>query len=379
MIFESLIRDDGWLTIECAKAMIKKGSQIYIADELYWEKEIQSAISGGWMRPLDTPPAKTRKEENLGVRPLKNMRPHKITLDCIQDYAEKDEYIMVPEEKMGHSEVIWALRHGWLSDESGKSASFPMPGNLSPAEQEIIAARANRAPRQLRQTPATPQRQPEVQAPRPISAFDDVQISDTEEPNPLLEPSELEGDNGVIKARRVGMAEESRSSRDLFAPSQVIVPKDTPLTSGGMYEEEAPRQRRWEPQEGQESRLHDPEANVAAPRRQPRAQPQAPNIRQIGTPLNPASAHDIVTASRQLAQGTVMPSMEPVSGADLLGDVAPATEVPSNGVAPLPMFDIGTLSPKGKPKAPKPSEVPPPEKVEDQAFGFADIFGSSEE
>lgn len=124
MILESLIKDESVLTLDCAKARLRKGSIVDIADEYYDTAEVANAIKLGFIKVVGDPPPKTLAEhpDEKKVR-LRNMWPNKLAFDSLRDsgnpYVDPGKFILIPMSKISHIEIQNAISSGMLEDVDG--------------------------------------------------------------------------------------------------------------------------------------------------------------------------------------------------------------------------------------------------------------------
>lgn len=185
MILESLIADESKLTLDCVKALLVQGTKISIADDMYWNPEIQAAIQQGKVRVVGEPPA----AESAPLKPvedfriLKNVSPYLIALDCIKNYATPNGgEVKVPVGMLKNIQVATAMKNGWLVDTSAPAETVEETPQFSEEEQKILAARS-------RKTVATaPADKAPIKA-KKISAHDDVEVGQDEEVNELFTES----------------------------------------------------------------------------------------------------------------------------------------------------------------------------------------------
>jgi hypothetical protein len=182
VILESLITDESKLTLDCVKALLVQGTKISIADEMYWNPEVQAAIKLGKVRVQGEPPAAetapTQAVEEFRI--LKNVSPYLIALDCIKDYATPNGgQVQVPVGMLKHLEVATAMKNGWLVDPNGpkEEAAPEAAPQLSEEEQKIVAARSRKTAKPTADAPIKAKK---------ISAHDDVEVSEEEEGNELF-------------------------------------------------------------------------------------------------------------------------------------------------------------------------------------------------
>jgi hypothetical protein len=127
VILESLIEDDRLITLDCAKATIRKGETIEIADEYYYDAEVQNAIKLGFVKLVgDPPPPPPEKDpEKKGVVELTNVSRTRLAFDCIQGSVGAGETIEVPIPMLVHKEIANALDWGYLENPDEPRAKQP--------------------------------------------------------------------------------------------------------------------------------------------------------------------------------------------------------------------------------------------------------------
>jgi len=125
MILKSLIQDESKLSLDCARATVKKGMIIELPDNLYTNKEIQTAIKIGMLILVGDPPkmvpeekANTAEEKKIKLRCNPKVLG-KVAFDCIKDGVSAGQVLWVPQSKMYHPEIQNALSSGILEDPSG--------------------------------------------------------------------------------------------------------------------------------------------------------------------------------------------------------------------------------------------------------------------
>jgi len=125
MILQSLIQDESKLSLDCARATVKKGMIIELPDNLYTNKEVQTAIKIGMLRLVGDPP-KVAPEEKANPAEEKKIKLRcnprvqgRIAFDCIKDGVSAGQILWVPQSKMYHPEIQNALSSGILEDPSG--------------------------------------------------------------------------------------------------------------------------------------------------------------------------------------------------------------------------------------------------------------------
>lgn len=116
VILESLIRDDTILTLDCARATIRQGVRVEIADEFYFEIEVQSAIKLGFIRLVGEPPVMENKAPADALKTFKNVHDTRIAFDCIKGSVGPGEFIKIPESVLEDPEIVRALGYGMLID-----------------------------------------------------------------------------------------------------------------------------------------------------------------------------------------------------------------------------------------------------------------------
>lgn len=117
MIIESLIKDGGAVTFDCAKATIRRGSRIEIDNMHYASPEIQNAIKMGLCAIVGEAPvlpaaAPAAAPERM-IR-FRNDFNTKLCFECIRDYADPGMIVRVPESKLEEAEIRNAIASGWL-------------------------------------------------------------------------------------------------------------------------------------------------------------------------------------------------------------------------------------------------------------------------
>lgn len=220
MLLKSLITNDSKMTIHIDDekkgfrytGTIAKGSEIEVPDEAYWYREVQDAIKLGFAELIGEAPPLPPAAEQAQFKTLKNIKPFKVTLDFIKNYAEPNGgCVEVPIELMGHAEVRSALKLGWLIDESAP----PVPVKEPAAEEKATTKKADG---------------PKAMKAKRVGAHDDVVIdtsADKAEPGSLFSES---------RVRVPGEAPEPKVAPkvdDMFSESKVRVPdaskpKDAP-------------------------------------------------------------------------------------------------------------------------------------------------------
>ena len=177
MILQSLITDASYLSLDCAKTKLTKGMIVELSDNLYWEKEIQNAISMKMIKLVGDPPTPrpVPKEEvpETKVKLVCNSRVMgTVAFDCIKDHVRAGQALWVPESKMSHPEIQNALDSGILIDPENKEERIPAavhnPASLNEvritddeATSSVPPARAtttsqSRARRRTRAAPTSP-------------------------------------------------------------------------------------------------------------------------------------------------------------------------------------------------------------------------------
>lgn len=142
MILQSLITDKSYVSFDCAKTKVTKGSVIEIADRFYWEKEIQNAIKLGLIKVVgDVPtnqPVPEQKKEEKKIKLLCNPRVQgTIAFDCIKDFVTAGKFLWVPESRMDHPEIQNALDSGILQDPENKIQVTEVPIHTPVALHEV--------------------------------------------------------------------------------------------------------------------------------------------------------------------------------------------------------------------------------------------------
>jgi len=159
MILQSLIQDESRLSLDCAKTAVKKNMIIELPDNLYMNKEIQTAIKIGILKLVGDPPKVTPEEKANLVEEKKiklrcNSRVQgRIAFDCIKDGVSAGQNLWVPESKMYHPEIQNALNSGILEDPSG---------NIQPSRSihQPVTIEEVRVTEEEAKTTAVPQRTP---------------------------------------------------------------------------------------------------------------------------------------------------------------------------------------------------------------------------
>ena len=199
MIIRSKIEDASKLTLDCAKATLTKGSKVEIDDRHWAAKEVQDAIKLNMIELVGEPPVlpeEPAQQAEKMVR-LRNVHGSKITLECIKDYGNPGEIILVPTSKMNELEVRNAISWGMLINEDAPAPIHAAKGTI-PLNLEELTTK-------------------------------DI-LTGTEVP--LARPK-LKAE-GAIKAKKIGSvsaAEESDDSEPqddgMFKPSEVLIPSES--------------------------------------------------------------------------------------------------------------------------------------------------------
>ena len=223
MILESLIKDERKITFDCAKATMRRGSKIEIADEYWKSKEIQNAIKMGLVAIVGPEPI--LPQEPMGIAPEKKIRfrnnhPTKLCFECIRDYVESGKIVWIPGSKIDEPEIRNAIFAGWLTNEDNPEATpQPTRGPAIQLEELTIDDIINDIPKETAKSEAAEILSSMMNFPSP-------------KPQPLPEGVPLKrpvkNAESPIKAKKIASAGESdddSGGEDLFKPSEVIVPK----------------------------------------------------------------------------------------------------------------------------------------------------------
>lgn len=143
MILQSLIKDASYLSLDCVKTKLVKGSIIEIADRFYWEKEIQNAISGGFIcvignPPKNKPPEPESPKEERKIKLVCNPRViGTIAFDCVKSFVKAGGSLSVPESRIDHPEIQNALEAGILLDPESRLEATEVPVHSSVSLTEV--------------------------------------------------------------------------------------------------------------------------------------------------------------------------------------------------------------------------------------------------
>ena len=219
MILESQIGDDRVLTLDCAKATLRKGSRVEIPDDCFGKAEVQNAIRMGLIRLIGTPPAGVSLFDEPKHR-FRNAHGTRLTFECIKGTVDPGKTLAIPESKVNEREVQNAIAWGYLLDLDGGLAGTPV-GNQPPVVIDEV-----RITEGTKDSPSVKS----VQVQRPNALEDrflmidapvkkEVPAAQEAETVPIRRPVKT---SGKMKAKPITSRHEvSDSSDDLFRPTQV--------------------------------------------------------------------------------------------------------------------------------------------------------------
>ena len=240
MILESQIGDDRVLTLDCAKATLRKGSRVDIPDDCFGKAEVQNAIRMGLIRLVGTPPAGVSVFDEPKHR-FRNAHGTRLTFECIKGTVDPGNILAIPESKVNEREVQNAVAWGYLLDLDGGLAGTPV-GNQPPVIIDEV-----RITEGTKDSPTVKS----VQVQRPNALEDrflmiDAPVKETPKPQeqteaiPARRPVKT---GGKMKAKPITSRHDvSDGADELFKPTQVRdvqedpppapvpVPRPTPKT-----------------------------------------------------------------------------------------------------------------------------------------------------
>ncbi len=115
MILESLITNESALTLDCAKATLRRGGRVTIPDEHWANPEVQNALRMNLVKLVGDPPACAARTEEKRLR-LKNNHTTRLAIECVKASVGPGEILNLPESKLHEREIQNAIAWGQLVD-----------------------------------------------------------------------------------------------------------------------------------------------------------------------------------------------------------------------------------------------------------------------